>query len=167
VPENTALIHPATGEAVDLAGAAPAELGRTLDELAVLTDALREFRRDVELELVRRIDATGRRTAELGGYKLETNAPVEETYSVEDVERELRPLVDRGIVPRETLEALVVYPKPKPPEPRVDKRVLNSLKLSDNAELVRALGAARRRTNARRTLKIVTRPIEGTVEDDR
>lgn len=175
MPENTTpdrdltvleVIHPTTGEVLDLRGASPAELTIGLENLDELLGRLADFRRALELELVRRVDATGRRTATVGGVKLEVNAPMVEAYEVRDVEAEVRPLVEAGTVANETLEALVIYPpRPPLPPPRVDRRVLNSLKASDNDELVRALARARRRTSARRTVKVLERPVDATAED--
>lgn len=171
--ENTtgtelALANPATGEVIPLAAPAPTLLD-TVGEVAALERRLADFRRDLELELVRRVDdATGGtgRTAELDGCKLEVNAPTEDDYSVEAVRRELGRLVEHGHKPAEAaLRELIVTPPPTPPAPRVDKRKVNALKSSDDRALLAALQAARERRPTRRTVKLKGRVVEATAEE--
>jgi hypothetical protein len=161
------LVHPTTGEVLDLAAPA-ADLLDVADDLELLATRIRHARRALELELVRRIDARGKRKAEVDGCILETNPPTEDLYDVADVRRELEPLVEAGTVPRETLDALIV--QPPPPDPvappaKVDRRVVNSLKSSDNRELLAALGRARRRRDLDRKLKVLGRPVNATAEE--
>lgn len=159
--------HPATGEVLDLLAPAP-DLLDALEDVRRLADALGDYRRAIELELVRRIDARGKRKTEVDGCVLETNPPTEDEYDPADVRRELEPLVAAGVVDRELLESIVVQPpppEPVPPPERVDKRVVNALKSSDNRELLAALARARRRKTNDRKLKVLGRPVEATAEE--
>lgn len=161
------LVHPVTGRGIDLAAPAP----ELLDELDAVDELLRDVRRyrdAVQDALVRRVDGQGKRTALVDGCKLQVNPPTEDHYHPDAVRRELVPLVQAGKVPRETLDALIVQPpppEPAPPPERVDKTVVNTLKASDNRELLAALARARSRTENRRSLKVLGRPVEATAED--
>lgn len=150
----------------DLAAPAP----DLLDELDQVDELIREvngYRDAIKAELVRRIDGKGKRKAELDGCILETNPPTEDHYHADAVRRELEPLIEAGEVDKETLDALIVQP-PRPPAPdeKVDKRVVNTLKSSDNRALLAALQRARTRTDNRRSLKVLGRPVEATAEED-
>lgn len=170
------LVSPVTGTVVALSAPAP-DLLAALDELAEVLERAGEYRRALELELVRRVDVetggTGR-TALIDGCKLEVNAPTEDVYSVEDLERELGALADEleaagdeegATRARRALEAAIKRPPPKPQDPAVDKRKVNALKASDDRRLLAALAAARRRQSTRRSVKVLGRPVEGTAEE--
>lgn len=165
-PERTLLV-PITGESVDL-DASPPILLRAMDELEELRGDLIDVITAIERELIRRADATGKRTVELSpGLKVETNAPTVPEYDVDELRRRLGPLVRAGTVDRATYDALIVQPErpPLPPQ-RVDGNVAKGLLTSDNEELVEAVRAATtRRPVGRRTLKVKSRPVEATVEE--
>lgn len=164
-PGTDVVVSPLTGTIVALDAPATDLLG-ALDELKDLLNRAGDYRRALEGELVRRIDARGKRKAEVDGCILETNPPTEDLYEADAVRRELEPLVEAGVVDRELLDELIVTPPPAPaPAPRVDKRVVNTLKSSDNRELLAALARARNRVTKSRTLKVLGRPVEGTAEE--
>lgn len=175
MPENTpavratehVLVDPASGEVIDPTSPAPVLIA-ALDRLDGLETRLAAFRRELELVLVERLDRRGARTAELDGVKLETNAPTEELYDAGVLRDELKPLLESGAIDQALIDELITRPAPAaPPPPRVDRRVVNRLKSSDNPDLVRALLKARTKRDARRTLKVKARAVEGTAVEVR
>lgn len=163
--EPLELAHPATGELVNVLAPAP-ELLAVIDGIEEHLERVHAFRRELEAELVRRVDATGARTADVDGCKLEVNPPTEDVYTVEAIRRELTPLEQAGTIEPGILHALIRYSTPPPPRPAVDKRVVNTLKSSDNTELLAALARARQRRNLNRTVKVKSRPTEATATEE-
>lgn len=148
------LVHPTTGEVLDLAGATTTELAAGLVELDELLSELGAFRQAAVDEVARRMDRVNTRTERVGEWELETNAPTTETYAVDVLRERLAPLVEAGTIDQELVDRLVTTPAPKPPEPRVDKRELNKLKRTTDRDVLAAIAAARTINPQRRNLKL-------------
>lgn len=161
--ENTpAVVHPVTGELVDVRTATPAALADALEDYGTMRDRLEDFREAIVAEVARRADARGKRTVELAGVTFEVNAPTEEAYDVGRLRAELEPLVADGTIDEELLDELIVTPPPKPQPVRVDRRRVAALKRSTEPRLLAAIARARTVVGTRRTAKVVDRAVEGT-----
>ena len=163
-PELDLVAHPRTGELVTLASPA-ADLVDVLDEVARQRERLAELEQAIADELAHRADRIGARKVELDGVEVEVNAPTEDVYLVDVLRERLEELVACGLIDRALIRSLIVYPQPRPVEPRVDKRRAAVLLRSDNAELVAALEAARRRQPTTRKAKVLRRAIPGTATE--
>jgi hypothetical protein len=158
--------NPTTGEAIDLHGPA-VTIADELELIDQATDALKDYRGVLVRELARRADNKAARKVTVDGLQYEVNAPTEDVYTLEAINRELEPLVSSGDVDAEILESLVRYPpRPPAPAPAVDKRRLNALLASDNRILLSALARARQRRTNTRTVKVLARIVEATAEED-
>lgn len=151
---SSIVVHPATGEALDLPAMATDVLATGLEELGELLSELGAFRQRIVDELAGRMDRVNTRSERVGRFELETNAPTEETYSAPLLRAELTGLVAEGIIDRELLDRVITYPTPKPPEARVDKREVNKLKRSTDQRVLNAIAAARTINPNRRTMKV-------------
>lgn len=158
------VIHPATGEALDLVAMTTTDLAGALGELRELTDKLSAFRQAIIDEVAGRMDKGNARTEVVGPYKLVTNAPREESYPVRRLREELQPLIDAGELEPQVLDRLITTPRPKTPDPVVSKRELNKLKGSDNGAVLAALARVREVAPARRTLKV--EPVEAGLKPE-
>lgn len=87
---------PGTGELLDLSASTTDEIATTLASLGeFLSDAAR-FKRAASMELAERLDHEGRRSAEVGEWKVEVNAPTEKQWDVVRLQVELTKLVEKG-----------------------------------------------------------------------
>lgn len=163
---ETRLVNAATGEVLDLSGESADELAGSLNELDQLVGALRDTRGAIVDELARRLDARGTRKAIIDGVELETNAPSEEHYDPDELRRRLDPLVATGVIDQALVDSLIVTPAPKLPEPRVDRRRVNTLKRSTDRRLLAALSAARTVKPTTRTVKVLGRLTDTTAEEE-
>lgn len=159
------IVHPATGETLELTNLAGTDLAQLLDDASAMYDLLMDFKADVIAEVCRRADMTGQRTIELNGVKFEVNAPTEDHYEPEAVRIELGKLVAEGVIDQAMIDALIVQPTPKPPAERVDKRRLNAILKTDDRRVLGALALARTRAVNRRTVKVLARPTDTTAEE--
>lgn len=150
---DTVIVIPGTGAVVELDAPTEALAGH-IDDVNRLIEDLIEARRAVEGIVIGRLDAENARSDEAGPFKLTTNAPTEELYDVGKLTSELRTLVEAGKLSADLLGRVITYPPPSTPAPRVDKREVNKLKRSADADVLTAVARARTVQNTRRTLKV-------------
>jgi len=162
---NVQLIHPTSGEVVSLPDATGDELDRIDTDLARLIVTVGMMRQLVAAEVARRADRLNARTVELDGTTWEVNAPTEDVYTVEAIRRELEPMVKAGRIDQAILDSLIVKPPPKPQDPRVDKRKVNTLLRTNDGAVLAALAAARQTRNTTRTAKVTRRALDTTAEE--
>lgn len=148
------LVHPASGELVDLKAASDLELAGTIDRLLELRQRLDTFGQAVTDELAGRLDRRGERKSIVGDVELETNAPSSEEYVLDELEQGLKDLVDAGAIDAELVARVIVQPPPATPARRVDKREVNKLKKSTDNRVLAAIARARRVVPTKRTVKI-------------
>lgn len=159
------LVHPTTGEALNLAeldGAQLAELHLALDDFR---ERLGDARAQLVAEVARRADARGSRTVSLGGSTWTVNAPTDETYDVRTLRAGLDELVADGLVDPELVDELITTPPPKPEPPRVDRRRIATLKRSAEPRVLAVIAAARSIAPARRTARLVDVAVNGTATE--
>jgi hypothetical protein len=152
------VLHPLTGEAIALEGKATDEVVALYSEGAELLEAVKVYRDAIRVELVARLDRGGERSATIGRYRLETNAPTSEEYRADVLEEELRKLTELEDAPIEERVVENAVPWAKPPKftpaRKVDKRVVNKLKNSDDRRVLAAIAKARTVVTNTRTLKV-------------
>ncbi len=79
--EPRPLVHPTTGEVLDLANAATDALAAALTDCRALEDDLRVYKRNVSDEVLRRMDHARTYTAHLPGLKLTGDGPLSPEYN--------------------------------------------------------------------------------------
>lgn len=148
------LVHPATGEILELAD-------RTTDQLAELAagaaDYIRqvhEFRTAVEQVIAERMDRELSRTAQVGGWKLTVNAPTRDEWDLDRLAQVLGELVERGVISVDAAGQVIEQPPPKPQPERVARTALNKLLKHPDPEVVGMLRECAAPVPQRRTLKI-------------
>jgi hypothetical protein len=160
------IAHPTTGELTTLDAPAP-ELADELEHLRSIRANLGAFERRIVEELAHRADLQNKRTVEVDGVCYVTNAPTEDAYMLEDVQRELGVLVDAGELDKRIVESLVRYPQPAgPPPPALDRRRLAALLKTDDRKVLAALARARRRRTNTRTVRIIARAVDATATEE-
>lgn len=148
------LVHPVTGELLDVAGAATTDLAAAAAAISEHVDRVFEFRQALVDEVARRMDRMNTRSEVVGDLKLTTNAPATESYPVAPTRDALQRLVDDDVLDPEVIARVIVTPPPADPQPKVAARELNKLKRHDDPRVARALGAVRQVSPQRRTLKV-------------
>lgn len=91
-------VHPRTGEAIDLHSSATDELLDCHDAFADLVREMNEAKREIDDELIRRMDHEGRRSFTFDRFKVETNTPLEKSWDVDALVETLDELVDDGLI---------------------------------------------------------------------
>lgn len=92
------IVHPRTGEVLD-----PRELSTDalLEARDVIVDEIQErasFRRQIDDELVARMDHEGRRSITFEDFKVDVTPPTEKDWDVEQLVITLENLVERGLI---------------------------------------------------------------------
>ena len=151
-----ALIHPFTGELVDLGALTTDAIAAALVGFEAELGRVRGFGDALKSELVARLDRRNTRSADVGGFHLETNAPTETDYRLDVLREELAALaaLDDPPIDREVLDAVIVTPPPSTPAPRVDKREVNKLRRHSDPRVVAAIAKASAVKGVNRTLKV-------------
>ena len=91
------VVHPATGEVLDAAGAAGDQLAEWHDQLAAIKRAADTALRDVDTELRHRMgDRTG--PVPMGTWEVSAKTPRTSVWDWEELEVVLRELVEAGVV---------------------------------------------------------------------
>jgi hypothetical protein len=83
------VIVPITGEIVDLSDQATDRIAEELNEISAFEQDVRSFKRAANEELATRLDHEGRRSADVGEWHLEANAPTERVWDVPELQRAL------------------------------------------------------------------------------
>jgi hypothetical protein len=112
------LLHPETGEVLDLETAALAELESYVDALERWRELAAAARALVDGEATRRADAALTRTLRDGDVEVEVDAPAGPEYPRAELER-----VERGELTREAAAGVWRKP-PAPPPPQPSRRAL-------------------------------------------
>jgi hypothetical protein len=87
---------PSTGELLDLRSAPTDQIAGELLGLVEFERDARAFRRAASDELARRLDHEGRRSADVGDFHVEVNAPAEKKWKPGALELTLARLVEQG-----------------------------------------------------------------------
>ena len=98
-PADKVIVHPATGESLNLRLTATDNLARALVEVRDLEDELRTFKRDISDEILVRMDHEATYTVGLpGGSKLRGDGPTTDDYDGAKLYDGLRPLLRAGTI---------------------------------------------------------------------
>lgn len=149
-PRDLVVVHPGTGEVIDLANSTTSSLADYRLELIEAKRALDGFAEDLDVELARRIDLEAVRKVQVGGYDLEVQAPSYVEYDVPRLTIVLEALVQDGRISRGAAERAI---KTKVEHSPV-QRELNRLLTHADAEVRESV--ARCRSDVPRTRRRVT-----------
>lgn len=157
-PTTDLIVHPATGEVIDLNAATTTELAAGIEAIRGLLDDLNDFRRALINELAGRLDKRGARSAVVGDIKLTTNAPTQEHYDPTVLKAALLDLADEDLIEPELVDEVVKTVTKTVTEVKVDKRLVNNLKRSDDDRIKAAVTAATSISHTNRTISIERTP---------
>lgn len=99
-PSTSVVLNPATGELLDVANASTTDIADWRLRAVELKRELDAMSSDLDVELARRLDAEGRRSARVGDYELTVPAPSKTEYDVERLGIALEALVRDGRIAR-------------------------------------------------------------------
>jgi hypothetical protein len=125
------IVHPLTGEVLDPRAIQTEALLEAHDLLLDSVKTISGMRRQVDDELVRRLDHEGRRSMSFEGFKVETNPPLEKEWNTTKLAIVLAELVEEELISSEKADKCVRH-KPEPvwrelktllSDPRVRERI--------------------------------------------
>lgn len=152
--QSLTVVHPATGELLDLAGQPTDQLVELVTGAREYAAQVAEFRAQVEQVICDRMDRELSRTAIVGGHRLTVNAPTSDDWDLDRLDQVLAELVERGVITADAALAVIDQPPPKPQPERVVRAALNKLLKHPDPEVVAMLRECARAVPQRRTLKI-------------
>lgn len=132
--ELVPVVNPATGEALELTSEATDRLAQERRGVTDLKRALDSYASHLDDELTRRLDRMGRRSADVGGWTIETKAPTVTDYPVAALRAALEDLVDADLLDDPVVDEVLV---PQPVTHKLNRTRLNTL-LKHPEERVRA-----------------------------
>mgnify|MGYP000847483191 FL=1 len=150
--QQLTVVHPATGEILDLAGQPTDQLAGLLNGCRVYQQQVADFREQVEQVICDRMDRQNQRTAVVGTVKLTVNAQARTEWDLERLRAVLADLVRAGLLNEDAAAAVIERPVPKPLPERVNAAAARKL---EGHEQVRECA---RKVAQRRTVKIERLP---------
>lgn len=96
--EVVTVVHPSTGEVVDLAAAATTDVADLLFSLRTRKAEIVEWEKAAKAEVVKRLAASGRKQATVGSWFMEAKAGRSREWDPDDLEATLHDLVTDGVV---------------------------------------------------------------------
>lgn len=154
-PVGVVIVHPITGEVIDLAASPTDQIAAAFEDIGVLVQQVIDVRQALADELARRLDTVNTRNEQVGDWLIEVNAGTEEVYAVAPMRAALEPLVTAGVLDAEVLRRVITYPAPKAPDARVDKREVNKLKRHPDPSVQAALAQARTISPVKRKVQVI------------
>jgi len=146
--QQLTVVHPATGELLDLAGQPTGQLADLLAGCRDYQQQVADFREQVEQEICRRMDRQNSRSAMVGQVRLTVNAQARTEWDLERLRTVLAELVTAGELDPAAAAAVIERPVPKPLPERVNAQAARKL---DGHDAVRECS---RKVPQRRTVKI-------------
>lgn len=102
------VVHPLTGEAIDLAQAPDEHVADFLSQIRDHEDALKDAKRIITQELLRRMDYQAKYTLRAGGYTLKSQSPAPaEEFDELQLREDLLALQDEGVISPEAVDNAV------------------------------------------------------------
>lgn len=145
---TTDLMIPGTGELIPLDGPTD-HLAEAFDAISDLERQLRDARGAIRAELLTRLDRENRRSAEVGDWKLEAEAPDQTDYDPDELAPILARLVGEEKISAEAMDKALERKVERLPRKRELSRLLGSALLTDD-DRAAILGCAKPRTRERR-----------------
>lgn len=102
-------VHPRTQEVIDLHNASTDDLLDCHDAFADLKREMGEAQREVDDELVRRMDHEGRRSFTFSDFKIDVSPPTEKHWNVEQLRSALGHLVEDGDISEDKSRKCIEY----------------------------------------------------------
>jgi hypothetical protein len=106
--ELVEVVNPATGESVELASETTDRIAAERRGVTDLKRALDQYASHLDDELTRRLDRMGRRSADVGGWTIETKAPTTTDYPVDALRGALEDLIDADLLDEAVRDDLIV-----------------------------------------------------------
>lgn len=152
------VVHPATGELLDLAGQPTDQLIDLVEGAREYQQQVGEFRSAVEQVIVERMDRELDRTAIVGGHKLTVNAATRDEWDLDRLAAVLADLVNRSVISEKAARKVIETPPPKP-QPAVLRKAALNLLVKDVVPAVKdTIAECATQVPQRRTLKIERLP---------
>lgn len=107
------IVHPRTGEVLDLNQIKTDAILEARDLVSDGERELREFRRDLDDELIRRADHEGRRSLTFSEFRVDVSPPTEKTWDLRKLQIVLSGLVGEDTISLEKATRCIKY-EPKP-----------------------------------------------------
>lgn len=136
---KVSLVHPQTGELLDLNSAEADEIARWIESVREWEANARAAKQLASEELLRRMDQAASWTLRAGDYELKGESPNRVEYAIEDLRGTLTNLVASGAITEEAAEAAVKVETTYKPA----KRGINAL-LKLGGDVAEAVSAAAR-----------------------
>lgn len=150
--ELVPVVNPATGEQLELASEATDRLAEERRGVTDLKRALDQYASHIDDELTRRLDRMGRRSAQVGGYEIETKAPTSIDYPIAGLREALSHLIEADLLDADVVDEVLVPVEPRPV--KLNRTRLNTL-LRHPSEVVRkTLEACAVETEQRRSVVV-------------
>lgn len=118
---TTTVVNPASGEVIALSDATDL-LAAERHRVVELKKALDQYAAAIDEELVRRLDLENTRSAEVGGYRIETKAPTTTTFDPVRLAVAIHDLIAEGKLGESVVERVFI-PQPE----KINKAEVNKL----------------------------------------
>lgn len=148
------LVNPMTGEVVPL-DLETDLLARERRAATEMKTAINQYVAAVDEELTRRLDRMGRRSADVGGFSIETKAPTITEYPEEQLRGALEDLIDADLLDDAVLDEVLV---PQPVTHKLNRTRLNTLLKHPDERVREALAACAVETEQRRSVTVKEKP---------
>ena len=132
------VVHPTAGTVLDLGSAATDEIARERKAVIDEKRSLDQYAAALDEALTDRLDRMGRRSAEVGGWTIETRAPTTTDYPLDAVRAALEDLVDADLLDDEIVDEVLV---PQPVTYKLNRVRLNTLLKHADERVRKALEA--------------------------
>lgn len=124
-PQSEAVaIRPSTGEALQLASEATDILAAHRRDALDFINAERRFIDAVDEELTRRLDKANTRSAEVGGFRIETKAPTTTAWDAEKLGLVIADLIAEDLLEESVMEQVLI-PQPDKVNTAAAKKLLS------------------------------------------
>ena len=148
------VVHPATGELLDLAGQPTGQLADLLAGCRDYQQQVADFREQVEREICDRMDMELDRTAQAGGWKITVNAAARDEWDLDRLAVVLAELIDRNVISEAAALKVIGQPPPKPQPKVLRRQALNVLVKDATPETKALIAECASPVAQRRTVKI-------------
>lgn len=142
-------VNPATGEAVDLKRDATDLLAAERRRVTELRDELSRYAAFIDAELTARLDKENTRSAEVGGYRIETKAPTTLTFEPGALATAVLDLVAEGLLGESVVEK-VLNPQPD----KINRREVDKLLRHADKRVREHVAAAGTEEEQRRSVSV-------------
>lgn len=142
-------INPATGVAIELASEATDQLAGERRDVTDLRNALAQYAQAIDDELTARLDKENTRSAEVGGFKIETKAPTTLTFDPDTLHVALQDLIVEDILGKSVIDKVFI-PQPD----KINRREVDKLLKHADKRVREHIASAGKEELQRRTVSV-------------